>query len=269
MSTIAHLSDLHFGTEDPRVAEGLLEDVQRLEPELVVISGDLTQRAKSSEFLAARQFIDRLKMPTLIVPGNHDIPLYNLAARACWPLARYRRSICAELRPVFRDEHLLVLGIDTTRPSRWKSGQIHRADIEAMRSVFGAADGTRFKVLVTHHPFLPPHDDPTAQVVGRRDLALDVLEECGCELLLAGHLHRTYDGHTRTFRVKTKRSILVAQAGTALSNRQRGEPNAYNFITIVPNQLIVEVREWNGVEFAARHAKEFVLCEHQWSEIPN
>src|SRR5438445_2755469 len=133
MPVIAHISDLHFGTEDPAVAEGLLADLATQQPALVVNSGDLTQRARAGQFRAARAFLDRIPFPQLTVPGNHDIPFYDVARRFLSPLSRYRRYITPDLAPRFESEQFVVLGVNTARSATWKNGRISLEQIEEIR----------------------------------------------------------------------------------------------------------------------------------------
>ena len=258
MRTLAHISDLHFGTERPLVVDALREDLLALGPDLLVVSGDLTQRARRSEFLAARAFLDSLPFPRLVVPGNHDVPLDNLWMRVVRPYARYREIIADDLRPVHRDAEMIVMGLDTTRPSLWKDGRVSREQIAALSAEFCDAPKDVFRVLVTHHPFLPPTDSPTPSLVGRAGLALEALESCGAELMLAGHLHLGYHGDVRRHHLHLRRSILVAQAGTAVSRRTRGEPNSYNVVRLDWPHIEVEIRESAGGAFVPRVREGFV-----------
>ena len=264
MRTIAHISDLHFGREDPRVVEAVLEDLAASRPQLVVVSGDLTQRARRREFEAARAFLDRLPAPALVVPGNHDIPLFDLARRFFRPLARYRRIVTPDLSPLFKEEELAVLGVNTARSNVWKSGRLSGEQIESIRSHFSPLPARVFKVLVTHHPFLPPPGTASGRLVGRGLQALQVAEACGVDLLLAGHLHLGYSGDVRAHHLSIRRSILVAQAGTATSLRVRGEPNTYNVITVDGPALSLAVRAWDGARFAPLSAVRYVKREEEW-----
>src|SRR3569832_1650921 len=99
MRTIAHISDLHFGRTDSAVLEGLKRAIVESKPDIVVVSGDLTQRAKRQEFVAAKRFLDALPRPQIVVPDNHDVPLYNVMARWLTPLTRFRRYISKDLAP--------------------------------------------------------------------------------------------------------------------------------------------------------------------------
>ncbi|HZV65877.1 MAG TPA: metallophosphoesterase, partial [Telluria sp.] len=151
MRTLVHLSDLHFGRVDALLLDPLRELVRRLAPDLVVVSGDLTQRARSAQFEAARAWLDTLPGPQIIVPGNHDISLYNVFRRFLQPLERYRRYITDDLAPVYKDEEIAVLGVNTARSLTFKDGRINREQIAALRGRLAGLDG-RTKVVVTHHP---------------------------------------------------------------------------------------------------------------------
>jgi 3',5'-cyclic AMP phosphodiesterase CpdA len=251
--TLAHISDLHLGTELPTLADALRADLHALAPALVVISGDLTQRARCRQFRDAAAYLASLPQPQLVIPGNHDVPLYDVLRRFLAPLARYRRFIARELDPVFETGELFVAGLNTARSLTWKSGRISVEQIDGLRRRL-AASRARYKVVVTHHPFIPPPIEGAQQaridLVGRAARAFDVLDAGGVDLLLAGHLHHGYSGDTRTHYPAAKRAIVSAQAGTAISHRVRStHPNAYNVVTFAEEQLTLEIRAWNGRTF--------------------
>lgn len=264
MKTIAHLSDLHFGREAPEVAHALVADLRTRAPALVVISGDFTQRARGAQFAAARRYLTRLPGPQLCTPGNHDVPLFDVVRRFLSPLKRYRRYIGADLDPTFVDDEVLVAGLNTARSFTWKNGRISVAQIESLRRRFAEA-GTRVKIVVTHHPFLPPPGDVGIDLVGRAARAMIVLDECNVDLLLAGHLHRGYAGDIRTHYPAARRAMIAVQAGTAISRRLRaGEANAYNLIEVERTLIAIEVRAWDGRGFAPRTRTIYDRREDGW-----
>jgi 3',5'-cyclic AMP phosphodiesterase CpdA len=264
MTTLAHVSDLHFGAESPEIVEGLLQDLVAVEPSLVAVSGDLTQRARRKEFMAARLFLSRIPFPKLVVPGNHDIPFFDVVNRFARPLARFRRYVGQEVDPFFSTEAVAVLGMNTARSNTWKNGRVSVAQIDDLRRRLGRVPPHVVKVLVTHHPFLPPPGDPSPPLVGRAAEALRAAEACGVDLVLAGHLHRGYTGDIRTHHVGIRRAILVAQAGTATSHRVRNEANSYNVIRLSPERLGFSLRVWDGKRFQGAPFVEYVKKGFDW-----
>ncbi|MEX0780549.1 MAG: metallophosphoesterase family protein [Balneolales bacterium] len=266
MKSIAHISDLHFGREDPDVAEGLIRDLYRQAPGLVVNSGDFTQRARRGQFKAASGYMKRLPHPQISIPGNHDIPLFDIARRFFKPLNRFKQYITNDIFPRYVNDELTVIGLNTARSLTWKSGRISFAQIQAMERLLLKLPSSYFKVVVTHHPFIPPpgQEETGVDLVGRAARALEVFERCDVDLLLAGHLHHGYTGDIRTFYPSSKRSIIVAQAGTAISNRMRNEPNGYNFIRLEHERIDIEVRRWNSKEFTEAGRMVFLLENGYW-----
>jgi len=241
--TLAHISDLHFGTEDPEMADRLVEELHALAPRLVIVSGDLTQRARRAQFRAARAYLDRLPAH-MVVPGNHDIPLYDIGRRMLSPLGRYRSMISEQLDPFHLEDDLAVLGLNTTRPKRWKEGSISARQVALIGDVFGRAAPDAHRVLFTHHPFIPPPPFPRMIVVHGQAAALPAIRTARVEVLLAGHLHLGYAGM-----VEGGPGLLSVQAGTAISRRRRGQPNAYNVIRLAGGPVAVEPRVWDGERF--------------------
>ena len=226
------------------MAERLVDELRELRPRLTVVSGDLTQRARRAQFAAARRYLDRLPRPLLVVPGNHDIPLYDVPRRVLSPLGRYRDMIVDDLCPFHVDHDLAVLGLNTTRPARWKEGGISADQTALIAQRFETAPSQACRVLVTHHPFMPPPTAPNETVVHGRTSALAVIRRAGVELLLAGHLHVGYADV-----VGGDDGPLSVQAGTAFSRRRRGQPNAYNVITLDAAGVQVQPRVWDGHGF--------------------
>jgi 3',5'-cyclic AMP phosphodiesterase CpdA len=267
MRTIAHISDIHFGKINMRAVEGLVADLAGRTPSLVVVSGDLTQRARAEQYRQAAEFLARIPRPQLVVPGNHDIPLYNVVHRFGSPLKNYCSFITRDLAPVYRDDEMLVVGLNTARPLSfsllgfWKDGRISPKQLDWMRQAIADVPASVFKVAVTHHPFVPPSIDCRREIIGGAGPALATMEQCGVELLLAGHLHTGYHGDVRTYHLKVKRSILSLQAGTTTSTRLRDAPNSYNWITIDAEKVSIEVRAWDGRKFHTSTTAAIPRCQ--------
>ncbi|MFE1600284.1 metallophosphoesterase family protein [Methylobacterium sp. ID0610] len=267
MRRIAHISDLHFGRTDPAAVEGLAAELNRDRPDLVIASGDFTMRAHIREYEEARAFLARLTAPVIAVPGNHDITPFRLWERFLHPFRRYRRYIAAETEPLFQDEEIAVLCLNTVRtwaPERdWSQGKITRAQIRRTEARLAALPPQLFRIVVGHHPFMPPPWDEEARLVGRADEALAAFQRHGVGLTLAGHLHRGYSrvvmpqpsGEPKAeIDVSEARAspqhLLAVQAGSATSTRLRGnEPNAYNRIRIEDGVATVQVRLWTGTDW--------------------
>lgn len=266
MRTLAHISDLHFGAESPRLADALRADLDSINPALVVVSGDLTQRARCRQFQAAQSWLERLPFPKLVVPGNHDIPLFDLARRLLSPLGRYRRFISEELNPFYEDDEIAVLGLNTARSLSWKSGRISRRQIALLEHSLRLVPAHKFNVVVTHHPFIPPPGEQTAGIdlVGCAAAALAVIDASCVDLLLAGHLHSGYTGDVRSYYPATRRSIVVAQAGTAISHRLRGRANGYNVIHLEKELMRIVVRCWKGQQYQSEPPLDYKLIKEEW-----
>lgn len=264
MKKIAHISDLHFGTVEKKIEDAVLKDIRKLKPDLLIVSGDLTQRARKSQFRQAKEFLDKLDCKKIIIPGNHDIPLFNIFARFLRALTNYKNIITTDLSPFYRDETIAVLGINTARSLTWKSGRISVEQIEVLKEKLCSIDNSIFKIIVTHHPFIPPPGDLGIKLVGRSAKALRIIDKCSIDLLLAGHLHQGYNGDVRPFYPSHNSSIISVQAGTAISNRTREEPNAFNLIEADKTYISISVREWNGEAFEPAQTTEYLKTGREW-----
>lgn len=240
MRTIAHLSDIHFGAVDTAIVEPLADTVNSLFPDVLAVSGDLTQRASAEQFIEARKFLDRLPRPQIVVPGNHDIPLYNVYRRFVQPLAKYRTYVTKDLQPFFADEEIAIVGVNTARSLTIKGGRINKEQIAWVRSRFCSLGGSVIKIIVTHHPFDLPEGSSESEIVGRSTVAMKMMAECGADIFLAGHLHKSHTGHTATRYKIPGHSAVMVQAGTAASTRSRGEFNSFNLIRIDGVKITVE-----------------------------
>ncbi|KAF0096400.1 MAG: 3' 5'-cyclic-nucleotide phosphodiesterase [Puniceicoccaceae bacterium 5H] len=263
MTTLAHISDLHFGTTLPELLEALRADLNRQKPDILVISGDFTQRAKKEEFLQAKAFIESLPQPQLLVPGNHDLPHWNLLERFVKPLKRYRRYLTDELFPFVEAENCAVLGLNTARAggfyADWSKGRISDRQIGIVERSFADVPAGKMKIVVTHHPFLVPDIAKDRGVIGNAHDALHAFAEIGVDLLLSGHLHLGFTGHALTQHQIVER-ILVIQAATATSTRLKSEPNAYNWITIDGNEIRLRKRVWRGQQYCEDEEDRFKVA---------
>lgn len=263
---VIHLSDLHFGRVDEATLAPLADAVHGLEPDLVILSGDLTQRARAEEFREAREFLARLPQPQLVIPGNHDIPLYNLYDRFVNGLARYQHHITHDLEPYYQDDEIAVVGVNTARSLTFKNGRVSVSQMQTVRERFCGLAGSQVKIVVTHHPFDPPPGFTEKEIVGRARLAMEHFADCGADLLLAGHLHVGHTASTATRYPLRGRAALVVQAGTATSTRGRGEPNSFNCLRLEGEQLWVQRWHWNSLDrtFGCEREEHYERCTAGW-----
>jgi 3',5'-cyclic AMP phosphodiesterase CpdA len=266
---IAHLSDLHFGRHDAQVAQSLIGEIATQGPDLVVISGDFTQMGTAAEFAAARAFLDELPVPFLAVPGNHDVPQFNLVRRFLDPYALYRQFIAPDLEPFVEIDGVALAGLRSVRRVRggfdWAQGLISPGQLEVLARRFERAATGTTRVIVVHHPLLMPEREmeKPQRRVDNADRALRAFSELGVRLVLSGHFHLSYvrrferPGTVRVGappgpRRAAAAPILVAQSASTTSTRLRGEPNAYNVIDIVGDEIAIAVREWHGSGWQTR-----------------
>lgn len=245
MLTILHISDLHFGPPYvPRVGEAVLEIAPKLNPHLIVVSGDLTQRAKPHQFAEAQQFLQRLPdVPRVVVPGNHDVPLYRLRERLFDPHVQYCKHISAELNHSQRCDGAVIVGLDSTAPRRSISnGRIHAGQLEFCAEAFRDTPPGAARIVVAHHHFAPAPDYERDQVMPGSKRAINRFVELGVDVILGGHLHRAYIGNSLDLYPGAHREtgIVIAQCGTTTSRRGRArerEKNSFNLIRIGEQML--------------------------------
>jgi 3',5'-cyclic AMP phosphodiesterase CpdA len=234
MTRILHLSDVHFGAVDDRLVEPFLALAHRLQPDLCVISGDLTQRARGSQFRAARDFVARLPGPTLVVPGNHDMPLENLPVRLLAPFAGYHRAFGAELEPLVHLPDAVVLGVNTANPLVWKSGRLRPASVTRLTDTFASAPPDLWRVAVMHHAPVPAADGTPADIADPAG-ALYALAQAGADIVLSGHTHMPATGFA-----ETAAGVLFLQVGTAISTRLKTGTNDFALVTLEAGKVTVE-----------------------------
>jgi len=265
MRVIVHLSDVHFGRIDLSTVQPLADTIARVRPDLLAVSGDLTQRARRTEFAQARRFLDSLPFPRLVVPGNHDVPLYNVFTRFFTPLARYTHAITPDLSPVHRDEEMIVVGVNTARSWTWGEGRINAGQVDAIVDHLARAPQGLIRIVVTHHPFDLPEGVEEKRLLGRAVMAMGKLSGAGADLFLAGHLHISHIGHTAERYNIAGRSALVVQAGT-VSTRSRGEQPSFNVLRVERPRISVERLVWDPARriFSELAASHFLHTDTGW-----
>jgi 3',5'-cyclic AMP phosphodiesterase CpdA len=243
----------------------LTQAVNALTPDLVIVSGDFTQRATDEQFSAAAAFIKTLKAPMLSVPGNHDVRLHNLFMRIFMPWHRYRRWINANLHPIFQDDEIIVIGVNTVNPFTWQRGWFRSHAIERACAAFGNSTDARRHVVVAHHPLENLPGEPKSLMHGAAT-GLRRLSESGVDAVLSGHLHKW---HAQTFvHVEGRTSALHVYAGTSLSNRLRGEVNDFNVLDIGIDSLKVTRYAFSerAASFAVTNVVTFAATTEGWKQ---
>ncbi len=233
MTRIVHLSDLHFGALDPGLEAPLAARVRALAPDLIVASGDLTQRARAVQFAQARAFLQGLGAPVLAVPGNHDMPLHRPLSRLLRPFRAWDRGWSPEREPVWQDDRVMVVGVNTADPYAWRRGVIRRAQLDRVARVLAGA-GTRARVVVMHHPLEHLAGEDQALMRGA-EMALQALPGLGAQIVLSGHIHVSHAGP-----FTAAPGLLFVQAGTGLSHRRRTEANAFNLLDFSQGKVSVQ-----------------------------
>ena len=266
MRTIIHLSDLHLGASDPALVSAVIDEVTRLAPDVIAVSGDLTQRARHSQFRSARAFLEALPAPAVVVPGNHDVPLYNLFARFAAPLRAFYRHVGRETGQ-YVDDEVAILGADTTRAFTVKDGGLTQRDVARLVQQLETTPPTALRVIVCHHPF----DEPRSRAArwtrpAPWNDAVATLVAHGVDLFLTGHRHLSFAGHTAARYRIDGRSAIVVEAGTATSVRARGEGNAFNVVRVTRQQVTVERLAWQAItgQYYPAHRERFECAATGW-----
>ena len=267
MARLVHLSDLHFGAHDGKLVAAVEGSVAELTPDLVVVSGDFTQRARTEQFKEACEFLDRIRqtgVEVLGVPGNHDVPLYDVLRRFLSPLTRYRRYIDDTLCPFHELPGVAILGLNTARSLTFKDGRLNEQQVNFIRDTFARTPKESFRVLVTHHPlFALEVGDQLTPAIGRQELALDAVADAGVDMLLAGHNHHA-STHDAGDLVTRAGGTLVVQAGTATSTRVREQDQSFNTIDIGEGAVTVTVNNWVTDRYCPADAQRYQWEDGRW-----
>ncbi len=261
---VIQISDTHFGTVREPVAEALLRLVEQETPDLAILSGDITQRARTREFDDARAFMDRLHVPErLVIPGNHDIPLYNLPARAFAPYAGFQRVFGEDLEPAFENDLLLVLTVKTTRRYRHIDGEVSDEQIARIGGRLRAATPRQLRIVVTHQPVCVIREQDRGNLLHGHEKAVAAWAAAGADIIMGGHIHLPYIRALHELRPGLARRVWAVQAGTALSWRIREEAsNSINLIRYdTPGACTAERWDYRAEDrlFALAEARELPL----------
>jgi 3',5'-cyclic AMP phosphodiesterase CpdA len=267
VTTLLHISDTHFGTEQPPVVEALVALAAQLAPQLLVVSGDITQRARAAQFTAARRFIDRLALPFVSIPGNHDLTVLNPLKRLVAPYTGYRGTFGDDLEPVHESDELLVQCVKTTRWWRHIEGEVNAAQVQRVAARLRRARPEQLRVVVVHQPLHVEGEPEKKHLLRGRAAALSAWAEAGADVVLGGHIHLPYVAELTPPGAGGAR-IVVAQAGTALSSRLRRD--APNSVSVIRHEATdaarfsVERWDFSGEhrEFQRVHTRTFELQRH-------
>jgi 3',5'-cyclic AMP phosphodiesterase CpdA len=255
MKKIIHISDLHFGKENDQVVDALLNDIDAYQPDVVIVSGDLTQRARENQFIKAADFLKKITYPKVVVPGNHDVPLYNVIRRFLAPFTRYVEFINDEFFPVFQNDEIAIIGINTAHSFTWKSGKITPAKLKALAQKL-EDQNCKIKMLVMHHPF---HE------IFYKSIYNEMLSDLGIDMIFSGHLHKAKATVLNNHFAMLNSKILIVQAGTSVSRRLRGENNSFNKIEInSKNDLTIIINEYDNHNFFEKSRSHFKKEENCW-----
>lgn len=262
MINIAHISDLHFGREVPEVVEALVAELNHAPPDLVAVSGDLTQRARIREFKAARAFFDRLPQPLLVVPGNHDVSA-NPVVRFLSPWVHWKRWVSPELEPVVHADQFCAVGVNSARRAGlyfdWSRGRVNLDQLERAEAIFSTCKKD-LHIVVAHHPFLLTEASIHRRTISRAHIALPRLLKSEVDLILGGHVHLAYSGIVE--------GMVVAQTGTSLSSRLKGEPNSYNRIRADGEVIEIDNMVWQKPRFTCMGTARFQKRKGTWVSEP-
>ena len=255
MGVLLHLSDPHFGTEQAPVVAALERLALHQRPDRVLLTGDITQRARTAQFRAARAFVDRLRAPVSAIPGNHDIPLFNVWARVFHPYRGYTRAFGGPLEPEHAADDLLVLGVNTTRPWRHKHGEVSARQVERVAASLAGATARQLRIVMVHQPVAVMRADEQNNLLRGHDAALRSWAASGADVILGGHIHLPYVVAI----THLARPLWAVNAGTAVSSRvRRSTPNSVNLLRWSADERRCCVERWDYAEADGEFERQLV-----------
>lgn len=251
MLTILQGSDLHFGKPHlPGVARAFIEAVHEVAPDVIALVGDFTQRAKVSEYRQVRELVATLPdVPVVVTPGNHDVPLYRIHERLLSPYRNYRRYVSSKLDTVTRVTGAVFVALHSSSPRRRiVNGTITRGQLDFLARIFQETQEDEVRILVTHHPLAPPPDGGEDRLLPGNDWILDRLRDTRVDLVLGGHLHRSFSTCSSSVQVGHRRNgdIPIVHSGTATSSRGRMAEkgrNSFNVLKVGAGEIEV-ITHW-------------------------
>ncbi|MBB5038881.1 metallophosphoesterase family protein [Prosthecobacter dejongeii] len=271
---LVHISDLHFGAVSPDLPAFLREAILKANPELLIVSGDLTQRGRAREFEEARVFLDSIAIPQLVVPGNHDVPRWWVVwERFRRPWRHFRRLVQEDLEPVWSRPGLFVMGTNSARTAGWhldwSRGRLSHHQMARMVKLGQAVDEDSLRVLVVHHPPAAPPQGTRRHLIGRQREFSQSVNLAGVDLVLAGHFHISYAQTLRLSGGSAARNCVLSAVSTAISHRLKGEPNGFHVIEGDARKLSIQAWTWDGMAYKPGRLWRFQRGEgkRDWQEV--
>lgn len=250
---IIHISDLHFGMHRPELIEPFFADISQLKPDLIMISGDLTQRARAEQYLLFKTFLQRFSMPYVVVPGNHDIPLTNPLSRLIRPFKNYKDYVSAELDAHFTNDVVKVLGVNSATPYRIKDGLLNDETITRIKNYFSHDSGL-VNILFFHHNL--NYFNGMHHPLNNAEELLEYLTESHIHLVCTGHLHYA------TLKLVAKKQggqCAIVHAGSLLCQRSKDNKNSFYVIDVEPGACTIEWRVFEEPFFVSKLGDHIVF----------
>ena len=264
MTKIVHISDLHFGTEDSKIVNYFIDDMSDIKPNVVVVSGDLTQRAKTNEYIKAKDFLGRLEYQKVVIPGNHDIPLYQIWNRILNPFKKFDKYFDISDR-YYSDNAIEIIGLNSVQNLRWKSGKLSLEQLESGVSEFKKSGKNTVRILVVHHNLFHISSKRDAVKLFKTKPIHRWLMQNKIDLVLFGHDHKSMI-QPILFDDDNIFDFILVQAGTATSNRTRGYSNSFNIIEISDDKCEIKIKEYKHQKFGIISDRQFVKISAGWKD---